>query len=72
MEYGVRRDFGRPFQINGKIGDKTRTDFMQVLTYVFTLHNDFQKGNKSVPEASIDFTKNLRDAIKEMLSEASI
>ncbi len=68
MEYGVSRNLGRPFQINGKTGDKTRTDFVQVLAYVFTLHNDIQKGRKSVPEASIDFTKNLRDTIREMLS----
>lgn len=69
MEYGVSRDLGRPFQINGKTEDKTRTDFVQVLTDTFTLHNDIQKGRKSVAEASIDFTKNLRDAIRKMLSE---
>lgn len=67
MEYGVHRDLGRPFQISGKIGNKTRADLVKVLADVFTLHNDIQGGRKSVPEASIDFTDNLRAAVKEML-----
>lgn len=69
MEYGLSHDLGRPFEINGNIGDKKRTDFVDVLAFVFTLHNDIQQGKKSVPEALFDFTKNLRSAVKEMLSD---
>lgn len=67
MEYGISRDFGRPFQMNRKIRSKTRVEFMHVLASVFNLHNEIQAGQKPVPEASIDFTKNLRNAVKEML-----
>ncbi|PJD95053.1 MAG: hypothetical protein CK425_09925 [Parachlamydia sp.] len=72
MEYGISRDLGRSFEINGNIGDKMRIDLVHVLTYVFTLHSDIQQGRRSVPEASLDFTKNLRSTVKEMLPEVPI
>lgn len=72
MKYGVSHGLGRSFVIDGNVGKKKRTEFIQVLTYVFALHRDIQKGSQSVPEASFDFTKNLRSAVKEMLSTAFI
>lgn len=72
MKYGVRHGLGRSFVIDGNLEEKKRTELMQILTYVFALHRDIQNGNRSVPEASFDFTKNLRSAVKEMLSGKSI
>lgn len=69
MKYGMSRNLGKPFKINGSINKKMQTHLVHVLTDVFTLHNDIQQGKKLVPEAFLDFTQNLRSTVKEMLSE---
>jgi len=68
MEYGVSRNLGRRFQISGKLNQKTKKSFENALIDTFALHRDIQNGNKQIPEAKFDFTKNLRSTVKEMLS----
>lgn len=67
MRYGMSRGLGRPFQVNGKAGAKTRSDLVRVLSDTFTWHREIQNGRKSVPETRFDFTDNLRVTVKEML-----
>ncbi len=70
LTYGVSRGLGKAFQLEKEIDDKVRTSFVKTLAFLFVLHTEIQEGRKIVPEASFDFTINLRSAVREMLSSS--
>lgn len=67
MEYGEARNLGRRYQIQSKISFLARREFVEILSYTFALHPTMRANPESVPEAEIDFSRNLRTAVKDML-----
>ena len=67
MEYGEARGLGKCFYTSGKIDAKSRQRLVEALAHTFALHKKMSSNNISVPEAKIDFTRNLRAALSEML-----
>jgi UDP-N-acetylglucosamine:LPS N-acetylglucosamine transferase len=67
LKYGVGRGLGKSFEVDEKVGAKSRSELVAVLADTFTLHSQIKNSNVSMPDAHYDFTENLRKTVKEML-----
>ncbi len=63
MEYGETRSFGKRFYLSKTTNRKNRDNLINVLRYTFLLKQKLT----STYEADIDFSENLRKALREML-----
>ena len=69
MEYGESRGLGKRFFLSNKSSSNDLAAFTELLAETFALRKSICSGKVPVPEANIDFTVNLREAVKDMTSQ---